>query len=962
MPCEKLRTSAGMYCLGATQISLQALASLSSLIPVPYVGVVISAASKVIEIAQSINNNVEVAKTLSSRVYAIMVVILTPLKGKRQEHIPDDTRQNIGRLTADLLAIKKDIQKIKKRADTSRVLSAFMAALGCQDIATLLASCLARLDWAMHDFAIHSHIQESIRLAQMSNKIDQVHDRVGNMERDVGEILVGMRESNTTPTVLLPSSTISPKPEFFCGREDEVEDIAHRIISTLPSRFGITGPGEIGKTSLVSAVLGHTDVVQYYGSNIHWARCDEATSLPLLVEVIARSFRLDQQSKDRLQDINSFLRSCQQPRLLVLDNFETPWDIEGRQSDIIDILSNLWAFPHLSILVTMCGTLPGVGRIKWTKPELPLLAVLPAKAARDLYVEIDPKADDDTALGTLLSELDHMPLAVTLMAKVGSEGETPTELLRKWRLQGTDMIHEEGGDRRTSINLSVRLSLQSHLMKNNPDALRLLSVLAMLPGGIRNDTIRDVVPGLSDPTKARSVLLRTSLLYSRSETNSFHLLSPIRTYIAHHHPPTSDLWSGLHEFCCNYIEQHCPNPCDTQAFLKALATEDANLEAILSHALQHDPSESVIATSLRFTWYQYLTYVRSGPHIAIVAVAAAERVGTAYQAVACRWRLGKIYLRQMQFKEARASLEDAGIRFIRLGRILEAADCVESLGFAAHLEGRYDDACKAFEKAGQAFSKLGYTSSSAGCLAHLGDVAFMKGRYNEARRAYEDARVMYLRIGEGTVYCLQGLGYVARMEGRYQDSWDAHESARAEAAENGDQMASAYNLLWLGVTGAMRERYGSARRVLSGLHEEFVQCRDSNGAAECLKWLGNVDRGEGRFEAARRNLETARQQFVLMGQLPDVAECLQGLGYAEALEGRCMDGRKHLQEALGIFRRLGIPKGVADCLTSLGEISIEEGRMVEADFTLKEACALYEKMGVQDWWQLRCSALIADLP
>ncbi|KAG8999209.1 hypothetical protein FRB94_006398 [Tulasnella sp. JGI-2019a] len=961
MTSKQLSTSPGTYILGATQISLQLLDSLSNLIPVPYVGAVIHAASQVIEIVQSVKDNFEGARTLSDHIYAIIVVVLTPLRGKRQEDIPDDTKQNTERLIRDLLSIEKDMQKVKKRADTSRVITAVKAALGRRDISTLLALCTARLDWAMKDFAVQSHIQESIRLAQMSRKLDQVHNRVENIERDMGQILVRMRESNVTPAASLSSAVIPPKPELFYGREIEVEGFAQRIVSTLPSRFGITGPGGIGKTSLVSAILEHPSIVQHFESRIHWSRCDEATSPSLLVEVIARSFRLERPSEDRLQDIKSFLRSNTNPRLLVLDNFETPWDIESRKSDIIDILSNLSMFSHLSVLVTMRGTLPGIGRIKWTKPELPPLAVLPAKAARDLYVEIDQKADCDTALETLLSELGHMPLAVTLMAKVGSEGETPTELLEKWRLRGTDVIHEEGGDRRTGVNHSIQLSLQSHLMRKNPEALRLPSVLAMLPGGIRNDVIQVVVPAISDPTKARSVLLRTSLVYSSAQTNSFHVLSPIRTYIVHHHPPTPDLWRGLYVFCCEYIRQHSPEPGDSRAFLKALAIEDANLEAILLHALQHNPSEEIIESSLNFTWYQYLTHIRSGSHIASVAVTAAERVGTAYQHAACLRRLGNIYVRQVQLEDSRTLLEDARTRFIQLGEGWEAADCVQSLGYIARAQGRYGDAHSTYEIARQEFLALGYTRRSAGCLVSLGAIAVMEGRYNDARNAYKDAKEQYLSIGQGTTSCLQGLGHVVRLQGRYQESLEALELARAAAMVDGDQSSDSYSLLLLGITDVMHEQYGSARKSLLEVQEAFVLRRDSNGVAECLQWLGNVDRAEGRFEEARHNLEEAHRQFVTMGQLPDVAECLQGLGYSEAVEGRYKDGRQHLQEALAIFRRLGIPKGVADCLTGLGEISTKEGCLAEAKSDLEEARASYQKMDVQDWWQSRCISLLAGL-
>ncbi|KAG8984201.1 hypothetical protein FRB93_006689 [Tulasnella sp. JGI-2019a] len=825
MASRELGRSAGTYIQGAAQISLDLLQSLGNLIPIPYVTTVVATVTQLIQIAQTVQNNVK----------GVDVLI---------EHLKRSCC--VARFKTDLVAIEKTVLRVKKQTDTSG-LSIVKAFLRYGDNAGLIAEGTSRLEWAMQYFEVESRIQDSIRIAQMANEVHEVHEDIKNVKQGVNPILENLDAILRLP---MPSAAIPPKPALFYGRDAEVEDIAHRIITTCPSRFGITGAGGIGKTSLVSAILEHTDVIQYFESRIHWARCDEASSVPLLIEIIAKAFRLDPPSKDRLQDIKLFLQFNTQPRLLVLDNFETPWDIGGRQSDITDILCVLAAFPHLAILVTMRGTLPGIGRVRWSRPELPPLAVLPPKASRELYVDIDPNAAGDEALETLLSELDHMPLAVTLMAKVGSEGETPTELLKTWRLRGTDVIHEEGGDRRTSVNLSIQLSLQSHLMRNNPDALQLLSVLAILPGVIRNGVIQDVVPDILNATKARSVLLRTSLAYSRAETNSFHLLSPIHNYIAHH-TPTPDLWRGLREFCCNYIGTHSMNN-------SALEIEDANLEAVLTHALQHDPSEAIIAVPLDFTSYQLATNVRSGPHLALIAVEAAVRVGTAMQAADCLKRFGDIYINRAQFKEAQTFLGEARTRFMQLGEEWYAAECVGKLGYIAHAEGRYDEARRATDKANHEFSMLGDTTCSAYCLSELGTIAFMGGRYNDARCAYEEARVKFLSVGQSTAFCVEGWGHVARVEGRYQDSRGLYKQARAEAVENGDKPQGASSLLWLAVTDAMDERYESARRELLEAQEEFVQLRRSNGAAECLKWSGNLDREEGRFEDARHCMKMDR--------------------------------------------------------------------------------------------------------
>ncbi|KAG8879152.1 hypothetical protein FRB97_001932 [Tulasnella sp. 331] len=967
MASKELTGSAGTCILSAAQMSIQILQSLSNFIPIPYVAIAVTLACQVIQIGQAVQANVEAIKLLNDRVYSVILVILTNLKGKKEQDIPTDLREGIGRLTKDLLAIEKDVKRVKARTDTKKLTNKAKAIIGYGDNAGMIANCTSRLDWAMWLFEVEGRIQDSLRMVEVLGAVREVHEGMRDMRRDVGTILSGFQNLDVMPKNSLPSAAIPPKPELFYGRLAEVEEIVRRIISTQSARFGLLGPGGIGKTSVASAVLHHPNIVEHFNSRIHWSRCDEVTSPPLLMEVIARSFHLDQVSTDRLQDIVSFLQSDTRPCMLLLDNFETPWDIEGRQSEITDILCALTAFPHLAILVTMRGTLPGVGRVKWSQPELLQMAVLPIPAAYDLYVEIDRKAAHDENLKKLLAELDHMPLAVTLMAKVGSEGESPTELLKRWNSHGTDVLHDPGGDRRTSVNLSIQLSLHTNQMKNNPDALRLLSVLAILPGGMRVDTIQDLVPNIPDPAKARNILLRASLVHSRAGTNSIHLLSPIRSYIRRHHPITPQLWQGLHQFCFTYVTQHSLRRSGDAGFdedLEALAVEEINLVTILSHALQNHPSEATITISLTFMVYQSRTFARSGPHIAIAAAAAAREVGTRSQEAACLQRLGEINTMHGRYQDARDALNKAYPMFQELNDTKRSVGCILVLGDIARLEARYEDARNAFEVAREGCLRLTGYSRLSDCLRGLGDLARLQGRYHDAQMAYEDGRreCKLLRDLAGSADCLRGLGSVARMQGRYTDAESAYKKALKELKEQRSRRGSAYCLLWLGNTYLLQGLLGNARAELDQAYKEFEEIGDRNGAGECLKWLGNIDWNEGKIEEGRSKLQKALRQFSLLGQPDDVAECLQGLGEANVKEGRYGEGREALEEALGTLERLNMPKGVAGCLTSLGELLIKEARFFEARAVLDKAHAIYGELGVQDWWQSRCITLLAYIP
>ncbi|KAG8875066.1 hypothetical protein FRB97_005459 [Tulasnella sp. 331] len=736
---------------------------------------------------------------------------------------------------------------------------------------------------------------------------------------------------------------------------------------------------------MAQAILEHAAVVRRFESRIHWSRCDEASSPLLLVEIIAGSFRIDQPSKDRLQDILSYLRSDTQPRLLVLDNFETPWDIEGCQSGITDILLALTAIPYLAIPVTMRGTLPGVGRMKWSKSEIPPLVVLAPEAARELYVEIDSKANTDVNLTALLSELGHMPLAVMLMARVGSEGEMPTEMLKRWRSHGTDLLHEPGGDRRTSVKLSIEISLRSNLIKSNPDALKLLSVLAVLPGGIRNETITDLGPDISDPMRARTALLRASLIFCSPETNSLYVLAPIRPYIDHHHMATPELWRSLYGFSYDYLKKHPARVYWEQGYrtdMQALASEEANIQTVLFHTLEHDPSDVAITASLDFTRYQHSDPRRLSSDVARAAVKASRLTRTKTQLADSLLALGEIFHSQDRNKDARPTLEDASAEYLRLDDSAGNARCLMVLADVACIEDRWTDAERIIEETHNEYEHLGNPSGAANSLMLWGEILAHLGRYMTRNAPYQwpsDGKavrrcsrriqahkefVQLEDLGEAA-FCLRGLGHVARFDGRYEDAYKAYEGARTEflrrctdtrdiyeqahveCARIGRFKESVVYLSRLGDLLCVQGLYDEARKAYSRAVQEYSQLGETRGVGYSKLTLVFMDYKEDQLGSAQATLLEARGTLTPTGDANGVAECLKWLGNIEWREGRFEDARRNFEDARHAFEQLGQLDDVAECLQGLGDAGMAEGRYDDGRKALKEALEEFRRLNIQ---------------
>lgn len=122
-----------------------------------------------------------------------------------------------------------------------------------------------------------------------------------------------------------------------------------------------------------------------------------------------------------------------------------------------------------------------------------------------------------------------MPLAVTLMAKLGKgAGVTAEQLLEEYCDTGTTMLGR-GSDAQHSMDISISLSVDSPPMRVCPEAYELLTILAMLPmGSTRAALGKWWAHKVSNRTSTIQVLREASLVEFR-EPDCVFVLPVIRT-------------------------------------------------------------------------------------------------------------------------------------------------------------------------------------------------------------------------------------------------------------------------------------------------------------------------------------------------------------------------------------------------------------------------------------------------
>ena len=379
---------------------------------------------------------------------------------------------------------------------------------------------------------LHARLAKIENLTQqVANKVHGVHEDVKNMKYIITRRSTTLRSSDTVV------QQMPLKPGVFHGRDEIIEEITQLLMEDT-SRVCILGPGGMGKTSVSLGVVEQPLIkARFLPENLVWVPCTEATSATLLLEILSVQLQVPGNKQVTIEEIISLLDTSTQPRLILLDNFETPYyALDGSQKRVEDILRRLAMLSHVAILVTMRGRDPPCHEaIEWQSKDI---RSTDEAACLRTYHDIHPDSENDRDVGSLLRVLGYMPFAVVHMARLAKKGRsTAKELLFAWSKYGPDILPELEGQ---SLNRSISLSVESYLMKQNPQALFLLKILSCLPAGTPKATLRCWVPAPHLPMvpSAIATLFKAGLLVEieRQDSDSpvLFVLPVVQSFMQQH--------------------------------------------------------------------------------------------------------------------------------------------------------------------------------------------------------------------------------------------------------------------------------------------------------------------------------------------------------------------------------------------------------------------------------------------
>ncbi|KAF7333661.1 hypothetical protein MSAN_02409200 [Mycena sanguinolenta] len=789
---------------------LKALESMSDPMPVPFLKTFLTVAVKVLEACQEASAIEENVKDLQERVYSIMLVVVNSTVTPN-EKASVELRERIEKFQSVLAGILTDLDKIKEQR---KWLLLIFRDLNKDRV----NRCVGRLAEALGNFQLASQLRvetSQLRVEDLLAKIKAEHSTLRPQLDRIEDEVKKFSQPHNAPH---PRQDMPSPHHIFYGRESLVNDIISLLRSEKTSRVCITGVGGMGKTSVALAVAEQAVAENIFSNEyVFWVPCVEAKSPDLLRRILYAQLRITAKSYDSLDMLVTDLDASRQRRLLLLDNFETPWlSGSGRdQAEIGDILVRLAKLPHIALLVTMTsGFSPG--RIEWQHRAL---QALDADAARDTFETKYRDAGGDLELNTgpeldtLLAAIGHIPLAITLMAACGGyQGASPGALLREWESAGTSMM---AGDETRSMDETIRLSMERSVVQSNPEAFTLLAILSMLPAGTTGQNLSWWAPTVTSLLAAVGTLRKAALIEFEGdrhfETSRVFVRPTIQSYMGHQDRISAEIRDQVHDACYNFVLRHKSIPDDHKfkADLEAIASEEINIQGLLMEipvdAPRPNAVDALIAFSLYQSWTKPSTVVASHALEVARAVydnpqltdcdAAARRVAVAHQA------LGRSLYMLDRYDEACSHFEEAAARFKDLpgGADLHSAgeaamDLLDTwmyigtkfisdpelkslareaqahlshdetdkyhvarglLGFGGFLwwSRRRDEALETLSAAKAIFEHLGCPASSAKCLHYMARSYGLDNQFTEALPILQDASKNAEQSGEVLLMC-----------------------------------------------------------------------------------------------------------------------------------------------------------------------------------------------------------------
>ena len=652
---------------------------------------------------------------------------------------------------------------------------------------------------------------------------------------------------------------VLPAVRELFGRETKIDLLGGYMLGSAPKPSVVLGAEGMGKSALTIAALRNRRVASRFGPHRYFVRLDSSRSAAEMIATVAAALTVHSAS-----DLKSalFTKLNYAPLLLVLDNFDTPWesDREGAEAFLEDLLQ---AAPLTSLCVSIRGA-DYPSNIRW---NMPIQAQPLGNAdSRRAFVSIaGPQFESDRHLYELLHDIDGVPLAVELLALRAVDEPNLESIAAIWKSERANLVAKGKPDDRT-----LGVAVASKLAIDNPrvgeQARRLLSLLAGVPGGI---ALQDVplVLGAS-PDEAESAInsaCETGL--AMDEIGRLRVHSSASEFIRANYPPSE---SDMRRAAGCYLDlAQLGLQIGTEAVLEAvdrLTPEAGNIASVIESELnQSDPRRAIEAASSLVEFYSLTGQGSIG--LLDTAAKRALEFGDPVLSAGMHLQAGEIALQRSDHTAAWSSFEQALELYRSADEIEGAANCIARLGDIALVRHDHTLAKKSYDEALALHRSVGSVKGEATCVKSLGDIALERRDDESARRSYEAALPLYRRIGDllGEANCIKGIGNIALRRRDLQAARMSYEEALPLYREVGDTLGEANCIMGIGDIARRRREHEIAWKSYDQALPLFRQVGSVLGEANCIQSLGDIAHQRRDHNSARKAYNDALAQYVRIG-------------------------------------------------------------------------------------------------
>jgi len=655
-----------------------------------------------------------------------------------------------------------------------------------------------------------------------------------------------------------------PRPQVFYGRQNEVNQLTKLCLAgTSSARLAITGAGGIGKTSLALAFLHSPRIKRHYRKHRLFVSCEGSHDADDVIASLALKLGLHG-AESPLRAVIQTLESRASPTLLVLDNLESVWSpTQGENyTKMEEVLAELATAQNLTFLITLRWTvLPA--SVLWSNANTAALGNLSLEHARSMFIALTQQnvgvlALELAALHELLHEVDYMPLAIKLLARLN---DAPARLLREWTEVRSGVLQadwHDGSRRELSVEVSIDLSLTR--LGHDDRARQLLVICARLPVGLFPDIFNLMRAGFEGIDQAKEQLEQHALVHI-GPSMEISMLSPIRHYALAHLTLKPQHVTDLQRIYVALADRFPDDIYLDYSPGDEVGYEAPNAAAVLQSMLETDGiSEEVALMATRIAAYMHRT---SRSTALIVALLARLKEPSLVRAQ-CLRLLALAHSVRYEFDEAIELLALAQSLYEQFLSQLGVGIC-HSLRAHILFSGRKDvDAAEPeYKAAARAFASVGWLEGEAWVQLSRGKCALARGRFALAEELIRAASDTYKQMGDSynVAKCLRDLASVFFKTRRWVAGQEANLSACAEFAKLGAKACQALCEYTSAIYNMDRGDLNDAQKHVECARDLFKETSDTRGLACVMIVMAGIASLQGQQARADRLSITGIKMF-----------------------------------------------------------------------------------------------------